>query len=158
LIRRPRRRDLRRQRLLLRRPRRPFGPHARFAGGRIHLPGHWADLSGEQADADTAATLAGVPLGDGAVLLLPAHPAAPDIAVIRAAARPLLDLLADRGLLTSGDPLPDRGPTAEPGPVVERRPVADPTRRGRRRDADPFTEPEPDARKDPGPRTQRSSS
>jgi hypothetical protein len=46
-----------------------------------------------------AGTLAGVPLPGGAVLLLPVHPGPDDLAAIRAAARPLVDLLADRGLL-----------------------------------------------------------
>nr|WP_240948191.1 MerR family transcriptional regulator [Planosporangium mesophilum] len=50
-------------------------------------------------DDGAVATLAGVPLPGGAVLLLPAHPDPDDLAAIRAAARPLLDLLADRGLL-----------------------------------------------------------
>jgi hypothetical protein len=36
------------------------------------------------------------------VLLLPAAPDPADVAAIRAAARPLLDLLAARGLLTEG--------------------------------------------------------
>ncbi|HEV7899856.1 MAG TPA: MerR family transcriptional regulator [Planosporangium sp.] len=48
-----------------------------------------------------AATLAGVPLPGGAVLLLPVHPGPDDLAVISAAAQPLLDLLAARGLLTN---------------------------------------------------------
>nr|WP_205861483.1 MerR family transcriptional regulator [Planosporangium flavigriseum] len=45
-------------------------------------------------------TLAGVPLAGGAVLLLPAHPGPDDVVAIHAAAQPLLDLLAARGLLT----------------------------------------------------------
>ncbi|MCW2642882.1 MAG: hypothetical protein JWP76_5188, partial [Dactylosporangium sp.] len=49
-------------------------------------------------------TLAGVPLPGGAVLLLPVHPGPDDLAAISAAAQPLLDLLADRGLLTNGTP------------------------------------------------------
>jgi uncharacterized protein YjbI with pentapeptide repeats len=47
----------------------------------------------------TVATLTGVPLAGGAVLLVPARPAPDDVTAIQAAARPLLDLLADRGLL-----------------------------------------------------------
>jgi DNA-binding transcriptional MerR regulator len=43
-------------------------------------------------------TLTGVPLGGGVVLLVPGRPAAGDHADIAAAARPLLDLLAARGL------------------------------------------------------------
>lgn len=40
--------------------------------------------------------LYGVQLGDGVVLMLPDHPSEEDIASIRSAASPLLDLLADR--------------------------------------------------------------
>ena len=47
--------------------------------------------------------LSGVPLDRGAVLLLPTAPEPGDVAAIRSAARPLLDLLADRGLLTEAD-------------------------------------------------------
>jgi hypothetical protein len=54
-------------------------------------------------DADTVTILAGVPLGAGALLLLAARPGADDLDAIHAAARPLLDLLAVRGLL---DPAP----------------------------------------------------
>ncbi|GAA0741757.1 MerR family transcriptional regulator [Dactylosporangium roseum] len=46
--------------------------------------------------------LTGVPLPGGAVLLLPAHPGADDVAAIRAAAQPLLDLLTSRGILPGG--------------------------------------------------------
>jgi hypothetical protein len=45
--------------------------------------------------------LTGVPLMHGAVLLLPAVPSPDDLNEIAAAARPLLDLLAARGLLRS---------------------------------------------------------
>jgi DNA-binding transcriptional MerR regulator len=69
-------------------------PRARF----------WADpvttSSSVIAEVNRAATLAGVPLPGGAVLLLPVHPGPDDLAVISAAAQPLLDLLAARGLLT----------------------------------------------------------
>jgi DNA-binding transcriptional MerR regulator len=47
------------------------------------------------------ATLAGVQLPGGAVLLLPVHPGPDDLAAINSAAQPLLDLLAARGLLTN---------------------------------------------------------
>ncbi|WP_394619374.1 MerR family transcriptional regulator [Lentzea sp. JNUCC 0626] len=47
--------------------------------------------------------LTGVPLPGGAVLLLPATPTEADRADIAAAAQPLLDLLAARGLLTERD-------------------------------------------------------
>jgi hypothetical protein len=43
--------------------------------------------------------LSGVPLPGGAVLLVPGTPADHDVSAIHAAAGPLLDLLADRGLL-----------------------------------------------------------
>jgi hypothetical protein len=46
--------------------------------------------------------LTGVPLDGGAVLLLPARPDHDDLAALRAAAAPLIDLLAARGLL-NGD-------------------------------------------------------
>jgi len=42
--------------------------------------------------------LAGVELGDGVVLMLPAPPSTSDVESIRAAAQPLLDLLAQRRL------------------------------------------------------------
>ena len=47
------------------------------------------------------ALLTGVPLGGGAVLLLPAAPDPDDLDAIAGAARPLLDLLTARGLLRS---------------------------------------------------------
>lgn len=49
--------------------------------------------------------LTGVPLAGGAVLLLPAHPGIDDLAAIRTAAGPLLDLLAERGLLPASPPI-----------------------------------------------------
>jgi hypothetical protein len=52
--------------------------------------------------ADSVSMLAAVALPGGAALLLPGHPGGPgedDVAAIRAAAGPLLDLLAERGLL-----------------------------------------------------------
>ncbi|MFS8096797.1 hypothetical protein LFM09_06610 [Lentzea alba] len=48
-----------------------------------------------------ATLLTGVALGGGAVVLVPGTPTASDVADIAAAARPLLDLLAARGLLTN---------------------------------------------------------
>jgi hypothetical protein len=51
-------------------------------------------------DADAAAAvLTGVPLGNGTVLLLPAAPDPDDLAALRDAARPLIDLLIARGLV-----------------------------------------------------------
>jgi len=53
----------------------------------------------ESSAGDSVAVLHGVRLA-GATLLLPATPDEDDLVAIRAAARPLLDLLAERGLLT----------------------------------------------------------
>src|SRR5262249_54304822 len=66
------------------RPRRPAAQDA-----------PWADPPD-----DPVTTLTAMALPGGAVLLLPAHPDHDDLEAIRAAARPLLDLLADRGLLS----------------------------------------------------------
>ena len=52
------------------------------------------------ADADTVTTLVALSLPGGSLLLLPARPDDDDIPAIQAAARPLLELLADRGLLS----------------------------------------------------------
>jgi hypothetical protein len=52
---------------------------------------------------NAAPTLTGIPLAGGAVLLVPAHPDPDDLTAIQAAARPLLDLLARRGLLETQD-------------------------------------------------------
>lgn len=49
---------------------------------------------------DSVTTLTAVSLPGGALLLLPARPDEADIGAIRAAAQPLLELLADRGLLS----------------------------------------------------------
>jgi MerR HTH family regulatory protein len=53
---------------------------------------------------DSVGVLHGVALDAGAVLLLPGRPSEGDLHAIRVAARPLLDLLAARGLLN----MPDR--------------------------------------------------
>jgi hypothetical protein len=50
-------------------------------------------------DDQTEPVLTGVPLAGGAVLLLPANPDPDDVAALRAAAAPLIDLLTARGLL-----------------------------------------------------------
>jgi DNA-binding transcriptional MerR regulator len=60
------------------------------------------DAGGRAAEA--VGVLAAVPLRGGAVLLLPAPPGALDVPAIRAAAQPLLDLLAARGLIVSPHP------------------------------------------------------
>jgi MerR HTH family regulatory protein len=52
-------------------------------------------------DRSVPALLTGVPLGGGAVLLLPGTPDHADLPAITAAAGPLLDLLSARGLLRS---------------------------------------------------------
>jgi hypothetical protein len=66
--------------------------------------------------ADTVTKLAAVSLPGGALLMLPARPdhsARPDeddVHAIHAAARPLLELLAERGLLSGLMPLDERSP------------------------------------------------
>jgi len=60
----------------------------------------WLDRP-SPAPHDPVGLLTGVPLKQGAVLLLPAAPSPDDLIAIAAAARPLLDLLAARGLLRS---------------------------------------------------------
>lgn len=60
-----------------------------------------------------AVLLSGLPLDGGAVLLLPGAPTTDDIEAIRSAARPLLDLLAARGLLRQG-PTKQRQPKRSP--------------------------------------------
>jgi MerR HTH family regulatory protein len=71
--------------------------------------------SGADRGADTVTTLAAVSLPGGALLLLPSdqggRPDEDDIHAIHAAARPLLELLADRGLLSGLLPLDDRSPS-----------------------------------------------
>jgi len=73
-----------------------------------------SEVPGDDAGADAVTTLAAVNLPGGAVLLLPAghggRPDPDDIHAIHSAARPLLELLAERGLL-SGQPLDERSPS-----------------------------------------------
>jgi hypothetical protein len=91
--------------------------------------------TGDDADDDSdtvVSTLTGVPLGAGAVLLLPVPPQPADLPAINTAARSLLDVLADRGLLDK------------------------PTRRSPFLDLDPLSDADP--RADRTTRTQRSSS
>lgn len=69
----------------------------------------WAEPPPEEPTtdgADTVTALAAVSLPGGAMLLLPARPNDGDVHAIRSAAAPLLELLADRGLLS----LDDRSP------------------------------------------------
>lgn len=56
-------------------------------------------LGHEAGGSDAVTTLAAVSLPGGAMLLLPTAPHDDDLDAIRSAARPLLELLADRGLL-----------------------------------------------------------
>jgi len=60
--------------------------------------------------AAAARPVGGVALGGGAILVLPVRPGAADYEAIATAARPLLDLLAARGLL-AGDTLDDGSPS-----------------------------------------------
>ena len=55
------------------------------------------------ARADSVSMLAAVRLDGGALILLPRQPDPDDVRAIHAAARPLLDLLADRRLLIPGE-------------------------------------------------------
>jgi hypothetical protein len=63
-------------------------------------------IDGAVRDTDTVNVLTAIQLPGGALLLLPGRPADDDVAAIRAAARPLLDLLANRGLLTPDERSP----------------------------------------------------
>jgi DNA-binding transcriptional MerR regulator len=67
-------------------------------------PRFWADRPAPPRS--STFPLYGVPLHRDATLLLPAEPTAADLAAIQAAAQPLLDLLAARGLLTETEPMP----------------------------------------------------
>jgi DNA-binding transcriptional MerR regulator len=71
---------------------------ARFWAERPAAP---QPVAAPAADRAVPALLTGVPLGGGAVLLLPAAPDHDDLSAITAAAGPLLDLLSARGLLRS---------------------------------------------------------
>lgn len=63
------------------------------------------------------ALLSGVPLSGDVTLLLPGTPGPDDVAAIRAAAQPLLDLLAARGLTREPVREPVRDPSPERGSV-----------------------------------------
>lgn len=70
-------------------------------------PRFWAEPAAAPAPPPAPAeafALNGVALGGGAVVLVPGTPTAADRADIAAAARPLLDLLAARGLLNEREP------------------------------------------------------
>jgi DNA-binding transcriptional MerR regulator len=58
-----------------------------------------ADLANTGGHADSVSTLSAVRLAGGAFILLPGRPDHDDVPAIQAAAQPLLDLLANRGLL-----------------------------------------------------------
>jgi DNA-binding transcriptional MerR regulator len=60
-----------------------------------------AEVARPRAGAPEVAPLGGVALRGGAILVMPGTPTAADRAAIATAAEPLLDLLADRGLLTN---------------------------------------------------------
>lgn len=59
-------------------------------------------------EGDTVTRVYGVRL-NGITLLLPARPADDDLDAITAAARPLLDLLAERGVLQMAEETPTEG-------------------------------------------------
>jgi hypothetical protein len=65
-------------------------------------------------------TLTGVPLPGGVLLVVPAQPGPDDLTAIHAAVRPLLDLLAERGLLANRDLLTDRNPLTDRDPLATR--------------------------------------
>ncbi|MEU8235024.1 MerR family transcriptional regulator [Actinoplanes sp. NPDC048967] len=70
-----------------------------------------AEVAAAKAGLPAAARpVGGVALGGGAILVLPVRPGAADYEAIATAARPLLDLLAARGLL-AGDTLDDGSPS-----------------------------------------------
>jgi hypothetical protein len=70
----------------------------------VAAPGHTSTAS--TTPAATARPVGGIALGGGAILVLPVRPDDADCAAVATAARPLLDLLAARGLL-AGDTLDD---------------------------------------------------
>jgi hypothetical protein len=96
----------------------PAGPEEEPAPSPVRRQRFWADppavaepaANGDGADSVTK--LAAVSLPGGALLLLPAgpnhggRPDEDDIDAIRAAARPLLELLAERGLLSPDERSP----------------------------------------------------
>jgi hypothetical protein len=86
----------------------PLGRWEVGAGGRRDAALADPGTAPSQDGPDRAAVaVGGVALPGGAILVLPGTPTAADRAAIAVAARPLLDLLAQRGLLTT-EPLDDR--------------------------------------------------
>jgi DNA-binding transcriptional MerR regulator len=71
------------------------------AGSQLSRPRFWTQPAAAPATAP-ASQRHGVTLHPGVTLMLPGQPGADDLTEIRAAARPLLDLLARRGLLNEG--------------------------------------------------------
>lgn len=69
--------------------------------GNIVVPPGKPDAAGRKAT-----LVGGVALGGGAILVLPVRPSPADLDDLSAAARPLLDLLAARGLLNTDDRSP----------------------------------------------------
>lgn len=86
------------------------GPAAPAAGGAAPPRRASTRRAAPVADGagEPAALLFGVPLHEGAVLVLTAQPGHDDAAAIAVAARPLLDLLAARGLLPTPEKEYDR--------------------------------------------------
>ncbi|MGW4945977.1 MerR family transcriptional regulator [Actinoplanes sp. NPDC004185] len=76
----------------------------------VILPAAPAAPATDEPAAATARPVGGVALGGGAILVLPVRPGAADYEAIATAARPLLDLLAARGLL-AGYTLDDGSPS-----------------------------------------------
>jgi DNA-binding transcriptional MerR regulator len=69
----------------------------RFWADRPAADGAACDTSSLRAD--SVSMLAALQLSGGAFIVLPHHPGPDDVRAIHAAAKPLLDVLADRGLL-----------------------------------------------------------
>jgi DNA-binding transcriptional MerR regulator len=83
-------------------------PRGAFWAQRVTAPAPEAVRSTDETVREgTEGVLTGVTLPGGAVLLLPTTPDHDDLAALRAAAAPLIDLLAARGLLNTNQPGPD---------------------------------------------------